>query len=175
MVAALGRPLEVLPRALFAHPGHRRPFAPRRESRAAQLHESLTPFHLLGEEHRLDTVEKSFEPADELCVRDPQFGVRRRCVVVEGKAESSKFVTQIFGKNIAQLLNRSLIDVLNPRSAGFVQWCSFDLVKERSHHGRDAHDLGGMMNLVIRLTGCRLRAFDLTCRQDLDRNRLRWI
>src|SRR5204863_1977485 len=44
----------------------------------------LLRLHLLGEERRLDAVEETLEPADELRLRDPQLRVAR-CVARERK------------------------------------------------------------------------------------------
>ncbi len=61
---------------------------PRRQL-APHLLELLAGLHLLREQRGLDAVEQSLEPADELRLRDPQLGIARRGVAMNGGASRS--------------------------------------------------------------------------------------
>ena len=63
-----------------------------RGERAAHLLELRAGRHLLCEQRRLDAVEESFEPADQLRLGDSQLGLARRGVVRERQREPFKLI-----------------------------------------------------------------------------------
>ena len=120
----------------------------RRQGTLAHLFELRPGRHLLGEQRRLDAVEQPLEPADELGLRDPQFGVGRNRVVAEGQGEPFEFVAQFGGEALFELADRGLVDLLEPGAAGVVERCGPDLLEQLLDHGADAHDLGRLLDHV---------------------------
>src|SRR5579871_93249 len=64
----------------------------------AHLLELALRLHLLREQRGLDAVEESFEPADELRLRDQQLRFAR-CVAGEGQAHFVKLALQVVGQD----------------------------------------------------------------------------
>ena len=56
-----------------------------------QLLELVLGRHLLGHQGRLDAVKETLEPADELGLCDPQFGVARGALAAERQGQTIEF------------------------------------------------------------------------------------
>ena len=115
---------------------------------SAHLLQLLARGHLLGEQRGLDAVEQAFEPADQLGLRDPQFGVRRHAVVGERQREPLEFVAQFGRQPVLELANAGAVDLAQPVAAGVVERCGPHLLEQLLDHGADAHHLRRLLDEV---------------------------
>src|SRR4051812_35531364 len=116
--------------------------------RPAHLLELRAGRHLLGVDRGLDAVEEPLEPADELGLRDPELGVRRRGVLGEGQRESLELLDQLRGEAALELLDRRPVDLLEPVAAGVVERSRLHLFEELPDHAADAHHLRRLLDQV---------------------------
>src|SRR6266704_2873748 len=127
--AAKPRALQVLARSVAAFFGAGLAEALRRDDlaaggagqcAAAHLLQLRARGHLLGEQRGLDAVEETFEPAHELCLGDAQFCLGRDAVA-EGQGEPFELVAQLRSEAFFELVNRQIVDLAQPLTAGFVE------------------------------------------------------
>ena len=109
--------------------------------RAAHLLQLGAGRHLLGEQGRLDPVEETFEPADQLGLRDAEFGLRGDRLVGERQGEPLQFLDQFRRQTVFQFLHGRGVDVLQAYSARLVERSRADFLKELLDHAADTHDL----------------------------------
>ena len=119
-----------------------------RRQPAAHLLQLRAGGHLLGEQRGLDAVEQPLQPADQLGLRDPQLGVRGRGVVGERQAQPLQLLAQLGGQAVLQLLDRVLVDLLEPGPGRLVQRRRAHLLEQLLDHRADAHDLGRLLDHV---------------------------
>ena len=118
-----------------------RPSAARLErAPLAHLLELALRLHLLREQRGLDAVEETFEPADELGLRDAQLGVARR-VARERQRDVVELLAEVVGEDLLELVDRALVDLLQRAAAGVVERRAPRLVEQRPDHRRDADEL----------------------------------
>ena len=98
----------------------RRPGTRRRQA-AAHLLELRPGGHLLGVDRGLDAVEEPLEPADQLGLGDPQLGVGRGRVLGERQRQPLQLLDQLGREPGLELLDRGLVDLLEPDPAGLVE------------------------------------------------------
>src|ERR1700730_7252871 len=84
----------------------------------AHVLELTLGLHLLREQGRLDAVEQPFQPAHELGLRDAQLGFTGG-VARERHPHLSELLAQIGRQDLFELVDRSLVDLLE-RAAAFV-------------------------------------------------------
>jgi hypothetical protein len=107
--------------------------------------------HLLGDQRGLDTVEQAFQPADQLCLCDPQLGFARCGPLVERQAEPFQLVAQLGRQPVLQLGDRAAVDLLEPVPTGVVERSRPDLFEQLLDHAADPHDLGGLLDELRRV------------------------
>ncbi len=81
-------------------------------------------------------------------------------VVGEGQGEAFELVAQLGGEALLELVDRRLVDLLQPVAAGVVERCGAHFLEELFDHRADAHDLGRLLHHV----GHRLRAVPVRVR-----------
>ena len=104
--------------------------------------------HLLREQGGLDAVEQAFQPADQLGLRDAQFGVGRDLIFGERQRQPFEFVAQFGGQPVLQLADGRGVDLAQPVAAGFVERCGPDLFEQLLDHRADPHHLGGLLDQI---------------------------
>ena len=104
--------------------------------------------HLLGHQGGLDAVEQALQPADQLGMGDPQFGVRRgRCVERDG--DPVQLGGQVGRQALGQLPDRLLVDLTQTPPAGLVEGGLADLFQELLDHRADAEQLGRLLDRFV--------------------------
>ena len=88
--------------------------------RAAHLLELCPGRHLLGEQRGLDAVEESFEPADQLGLRDTELRLARR-PVLERQRQPVELLDQLGREAVLKLFDGVLVNLFQPRPALLVQ------------------------------------------------------
>src|SRR5258708_7574842 len=94
-----------------------------RRDRGGPPREGRPPLAPLG----LDPVEQALQPADELSLSDPQFGLARYLVLGERQGQPLKFLDKLRCQPVLKFLDRTCVDLLEPCPALLVQWGSLDL------------------------------------------------
>ena len=96
-------------------PGHARlTHAGRQRPLAAHVLQLSPCGHLLGEQRGLDAVEETFQPADQLRLGDPQFGIRWHLVLGEGQRQALQLITEFGGQAVFELADRGGVDFTQP-------------------------------------------------------------
>ena len=111
------------------------------QAAAAHLGELVARGHLLGEQGGLDTVEETFEPADELGLGHPQLGLARR-LLVQWQGDPVQLRGEVGREAAGQLLDGDVEDLTQAGPPGLVERRVPDLLEELADHGADPHDLG---------------------------------
>src|SRR5271163_152047 len=142
--APSGRATDAQPRHSEVGAGPPR-LACRGQSALAHLLELGPGGHLLGHQRRLNAVEESFEPADELRLCDAQLGIARR-FVPEGWRHTLELGHQIGREHLREVTNGLLVDLAQPHPTLLVERCRPHLVEQGLDHGADAQDLGGLVH-----------------------------
>ena len=108
----------------------------------ADLIELLAGGQLLGEQGRLDAVEQTLEPADELRLGDADLPFRRHLAVAERQGQHLQLLLEVRGQGVGQLGDGALVDLGQPLPARFVERGGPHLLEQRLDHRADPHDLG---------------------------------
>src|SRR5664280_1017353 len=122
-----------------------------RQRSLAHLVELGTGGDLLGHQGGLDPVEEALEPTDQLCMGDPELGIRRSGGV-EGDRDAVQLRSQVGRQPVGQFPDRLLVDLAEPDPTGLVEWCLAHLVEQLLDHRPDAQQLGRPLDgLVLQL------------------------
>src|SRR5579875_3006272 len=146
-LATVRQPSEVGPRAARLrrlHPCRQLP---------THLLELCPGGHLLGEQRGLDAVEEALEPAHELRLRDPQFGIARDGVLGERQRDPFELFAQLRREAGRELLDRAAVDLAEPGAAGVVEWSRADLFEQLLDHRADPHHLRRLLDHVGKRAG----------------------
>ena len=68
-------------------------------------------------------MKQSFEPADQLGLRDAQLGVRWLGVFVERQGQAIEFLAQLRGQTVFEFPDAGGVDLAQPLAAGVVERC----------------------------------------------------
>jgi hypothetical protein len=93
-------------------------------------------------------VEQPFQPADQLCLGDPQFGIRRDSTLGEGQGETVEFVTQLGRQALFEFPDTGRVDFAQPVAAGVVERGRAHFLEQLFDHGADPHHLGRLLDKV---------------------------
>ena len=77
----------------------------------AHVLELALGLHLLGEQRGLNAVEQTFEPTDELGLRDAQLGLARG-VARERQRDVGELLAEVGGEDLLEPVDRALVDLL---------------------------------------------------------------
>src|SRR5262245_9925363 len=125
-----------------------------RQCALPHLLQLLTGRHLLGEQRGLDAVEQALQPADQLGLRDTQFGVRRNAFLRERQREPLELLTQFRRQAVLELANAGAVDFAQPVAAGVVKRCGAHFLQQLLDHGADSNELRRLLvQIGKRLTG----------------------
>ena len=91
-------------------------------------------------------MEQAFQPAHQLGLGDPQFGVARQVVLGERQRQPLELVDQLRREAVLELLDGALVDLLQPGPALLVQRSRPDLLEQLPDHVADPHDLGRLLD-----------------------------
>src|SRR5205085_2385208 len=94
---------------------------------------------LLGEHRRLDPVEETLEPSDQLSLRDPDLRLRRNAV--HRRSERRELLLQVVGEHVAKLTHRTVVDLSEAAATRFVYRSSSGLLQQLPDHRSDAQEL----------------------------------
>lgn len=114
----------------------------------AHLFQLLSCRHLLGEQGGLDAVEQAFQPADQLSLGDPQFGIRGCRIFGERQHEPLQFFAQLWCESLFQFTDRGFVNVAQPRPACVVERCGAYLLQKLFDHGADTHDFRWLLDHI---------------------------
>jgi hypothetical protein len=117
-----------------------------RRQRAAHLLELGPGRHLLGEQRGLDAVEQALQPADQLGLRDPELALTGQLVLGERQRQPFQLADQLGREPVFELLDRALVDRLQPGPALLVQRGRPDLFQQLPDHAANPHDLGRLLD-----------------------------
>ncbi len=119
---------------------------PARREGAAHLLQLGPRRHLLREQGRLDAVEEALQPAHQLGLGNPEFGLGGNGLLGERERQALQFLHELRGQAVLQLLDRGGMDVLEPDPARLVERRGTYLFQELLDHAADPHDLGGLFD-----------------------------
>ena len=100
----------------------------------AHVLELLARRHLLREQRRLDAVEQTLEPADQLRLCDAQLDIGGRDVGPERQRQPVELVAQVRGQRGAELVDRALEDDPEALACRFVERRGAHLVEQLLDH-----------------------------------------
>jgi hypothetical protein len=119
------------------------------------LRHHLLPGGVLCRDSRLDAVEETFEPADQLGLGNPNFRVRRGFVLGERQMDPFELPDELRSQPVLELPDRAFVDGREATPRGIIQRSGLDLFQELLHHGADPHDLGGLVHQVLETAALR--------------------
>ena len=95
--------------------------------------------HLLGDQRRLDSVEETFKPTDELCLGNTQLSFCW-CPIIDRYEHRIEFFDEVVGHHVLEFGERSVVDSTKAITARIVEWRLANFFEHRPCHGRYADE-----------------------------------
>src|ERR671919_1496310 len=143
------RALEVLARRALGLLGRLAGHLPRAELSAPHLLEGRLGLHVLGPQRRLDAVEETLQPPEELSLRHPHFRLAGR--LVKRRHQRSQLALKVRREGILQLVHRGPVDLGQAVSPGIVELDAPNLLDQLPDHRSDPEELGGVRDDALTL------------------------